>query len=101
LRDALGACTGLHPVYRRLLAMNLDELDVKVDEELALLLRQQEAVERLAAVPGPDESAGVNHRHRSPKGNRQMCRLLNQVANAVVRPRGIAQLDSPTSWLLS
>lgn len=27
LRDALGACTALHPVYRRLLTMTLDELD--------------------------------------------------------------------------
>src|SRR5207247_3925259 len=28
LRDALGACTDLDPVYRRLLAMTLDELEV-------------------------------------------------------------------------
>ena len=28
LRDALGGCTDLDPVYRRLLAMTLDELDV-------------------------------------------------------------------------
>jgi transposase len=59
LRDALGACTDLHPVYRRLLAVTLDELDVieahirQLDEELARLLQaHQNAVERLAAVPG-------------------------------------------------
>ena len=59
LRDALGACTDLHPVYRRLLALTLDELEVierhihQLDEELAQLLRgHQDAVERLAAVPG-------------------------------------------------
>jgi transposase len=129
-RDALGACIDLHPVYRRLLAMTLDELDVidahvrQLDEELAQLLReQQQAVERLAAVPGlgidsaqqiiaevgptaatfptakrlaswvgacpgHDESAGVNHSHRSPNGNRQMRRLLNQAANAAVKTKG-------------
>src|SRR4029077_7961948 len=59
LRDALGPCIDLHPVYRRLLAMTLDELDVievhirQLDEELAGLLQvHQDAVERLAAVPG-------------------------------------------------
>ena len=59
LRDALGVCADLHPVYRRLLAMTLDELEVmeahlqQLDEELAQLLRvHQDAVERLAAVPG-------------------------------------------------
>jgi transposase len=59
LRDALGACADLHPVYRRLIAMTLDELDgietqiCRLDEELAQLLRDhQDAVARLAAVPG-------------------------------------------------
>lgn len=130
LCDALGACTDLDPVYRRLLAMTLDELDVieahirQLDEELAQLLRvHQHAVERLAEVPGlgvdsaqqiiaevgptaatfatakrlaswvgacpgDDESAGVNHSHRSPNGNRQMRRLLNQAANAAVKTKG-------------
>jgi transposase len=129
-RDVLGACTDLNPVYRRLLAMTLDELDVieahmgQLDEELARLLRaHQPAVERLAAVPGlgvdsaqqiiaevgptaatfptakrlaswvgacpgHDESAGVNHSHRCPNGNRQMRRLLNQAANAAVKTKG-------------
>ena len=46
LRDALGACTNLDPVYRRLLAMTLAELEVinahfrLLDEELARLLRE-------------------------------------------------------------
>jgi len=130
LRDALGACADLDPVYRRLVAMTLDELEVleahihQLDEELARLLRvHQDAVERLAAVPGlgvdsaqqiiaevgptattfatakrlaswvgacpgHDESAGVNHSHRSPNGNRQMRRLLNQAANAAVKTKG-------------
>src|SRR5262245_24335199 len=130
LRDALGACADLDPVYRRLIAMTLDELDVieahiqQLDEELARLLHlHQDAVQRLAAVPGlgvdsaqqiiaelgptaatfatakclaswvgacpgHNESAGVNHSHRSPKGNRQMRRLLNQAANAAVKTKG-------------
>jgi len=130
LCDALGACTDLNPVYRRLLHMTLDELRLieaqiqQLDEELARLLRtHQEAVQRLAAVPGlgvdsaqqiiaevgpsaatflsakrlaswvgacpgHDESAGINHSHRSPNGNRQMRRLLNQAANAAVKTKG-------------
>lgn len=130
LRDALGACTDLHPVYRRLLTLTLDELDVierqihALDTELAqLLVGHQAAVERLAAVPGlgvdsaqqimtevgptaatfptakrlaswvgvcpgHDESAGINHSHRAPHGNRQMRRLLNQAANAAVKAKG-------------
>jgi len=130
LCDALGACTDLHPVYRRLLHMALDELRLleeqiaQLDEVLAGLLRNhQDAVQRLAAVPGlgvdsaqqiiaevgptaatfpsakrlaswvgacpgDDESAGVNHSRRSPNGNRQMRRLLNQAANAAVKTKG-------------
>jgi len=130
LRDALGPCSDLDPVYRRLLALTLDELELieahirQLDEELARLLRvHQDAVERLAAVPGlgvdsaqqiiaevgataatfatakrlaswvgacpgHDESAGINHSHRSPNGNRQMRRLLNQAANAAVKTKG-------------
>lgn len=130
LCDVLGAATDLHPLYRRLLAMTLAELEViethmkQLDGELAGLLRvHQDAVQRLAAVPGlgvdsaqqiiaevgataatfptpkrlaswvgacpgHDESAGINHSHRSPNGNRQMRRLLNQAAHAAVKTKG-------------
>jgi transposase len=130
LRDALGASTDLHPRSRRLLTMTLTELEVidahlrQLDEELAALRRvHQDAVQRLAAVPGlgvdsaqqiiaevgstamtfptakhlaswvgacpgHDESAGINHSHRAPSGNRQMRRVLNQAANAAVKPKG-------------
>jgi transposase len=130
LSDALGASTDLHPLYRRLLAMTLAELEVierhmqQLDEELAALLRvHQDAVQRLAAVPGlgvdsaqqiiaevgptamtfptakrlaswvgacpgHNESAGINHSHRSPNGNRQMRRLLNQASHAAVKTKG-------------
>jgi transposase len=42
----------------------------------------------VGACPGEHESAEVNYSHRSPKGNRQMRRLLNQAANAAVKSKG-------------
>jgi transposase len=130
LRDVLGACAGLNPVYRRLVKMALADLQLieqqigQLDQEIASLLRaHQDAVQRLAEVPGlgvdsaqqiiaevgaeaatfpsaknlvswvgacpgEDETAGVNRSKRSPKGNRQMRRLLNQAANAAVKQKG-------------
>ncbi len=59
LCDALGACTELNPVYRRLLKMMLEELQLieaqigQLEQEMAGLLSQhQSAVQRLAEVPG-------------------------------------------------
>ena len=130
LCDALGASTDLHPIYRRLLHMALEELRLTdeqighLDQEMGRLLgRHQPAVQRLAEVPGlgvdsaqqiiaevgaaaatfpsakrlaswvgacpgEEESAGVSYSHRSPKGNRQMRRLLNQTAHAAVKTKG-------------
>jgi transposase len=52
LRDALGACTELNPVYRRLVQL-IEQQIGKLDQEMASLLRQhQDAVQRLAEVPG-------------------------------------------------
>lgn len=130
LRDALGACTELNPVYRRLVQLALADLQLieqqigQLDQEIASLLREhQDAVQRLAEVPGlgvdsaqqiiaevgakaatfasaknlvswvgacpgEEESAGVNRSKRSPKGNRQLRRILNQAANAAVKHKG-------------
>jgi transposase len=130
LRDALDACTELNPVYRRLVKMTIEGLQFveqqisQLDQEIASLLqRHQDAVERLAVVPGlgvdsaqqiiaevgakaatfpsaeklsswvgacpgKEESAGVNRSRHSPKGNRQMRRILNQAANAAVKRKG-------------
>ena len=59
LCDALSACTELEPVYRRLLQMFLEELQLieqqigQLDQDMAARLSQhQEAVQRLAEVPG-------------------------------------------------
>jgi len=130
LQDALGACAGLDPAYRRLLSMALEELQLlekqigQLEQEMADRLRpHQDAVQRLAEVPGlgadsaqqilaevgataatfpsegdlaswvgacpgDEESAGRSYSHRSPKGNRQMRRLLNPAANAAVKLKG-------------
>jgi transposase len=59
LRDALGACRQLHAVYRRLLKMALKELQLmeeqmeQLDGEASHLLQHhQDAVQRVAEVPG-------------------------------------------------
>lgn len=130
LSDALGACRDLNPVYRRLVKMMLKELRLleyqmgQMDQEMAALLKQhQDAVQRLAEMPGlgvdsaqqiiaevgataaafpsarqlsswvgvcpgEEESAGKSKSHRSPKGNRQMRRILNQAANSAVKRKG-------------
>jgi len=130
LQDALGACTELNPLYRRLVKLTIEGLQFveqqisQLDREIASLLqRHQDAVERLAVVPGlgvdsaqqiiaevgakaatfpsaeklsswvgacpgKEESAGVNRSRHSPKGNRQMRRILNQAANAAVKRKG-------------
>jgi transposase len=59
LRDALGACGQLHALYRRLLQMALEELKLMEDqieqldrEAFGLLQPHQDAVQRVAEVPG-------------------------------------------------
>jgi len=59
LCDAFQACRTLHPVYRRLLKLTLEELHViedhlgQLDQQMAdLLAAHHEAVQRLAEVPG-------------------------------------------------
>jgi transposase len=130
LADALSASRDLDPVYRRLLKMHLAELDLleqqmkQLDQEMASLLEpHQDAVQRLAEIPGlgvnsahqiiaevgvtaatfpsakdlvswvgvcpgDNQSADVNRSSRSPKGNRNMRRLLDQAAHAAVKTKG-------------
>src|SRR6188472_297013 len=59
LCDAFEACPTLHPVYRRLLKLTLEELRViedhlgQLDQQMAdLLTAHHDAVQRLAEVPG-------------------------------------------------
>ena len=70
-----GCLHGDNPVYRRLIKMTLDDVQFveqqisQLDQEIASLLqRNQDAVERLAVVPG----LGVDSAHRlSPKWARK------------------------------
>jgi transposase len=59
LRDALGACTQLHGVFRRLLKMALEELALleahieKLEKEaMDLMQEHQDSIQRVAEVPG-------------------------------------------------
>ncbi len=59
LCDAFSACPTLHPVYRRLLKLTLEELRViedhlgQLDQQMAdLLAAHHDAVQRLAEIPG-------------------------------------------------
>jgi len=130
LREALSASAELSAVYRRLLQMHLEELELverqiqQLHKELAGLLEpHQQAVQRLAEVPGlgvdsaqqiiaeggptaaafpsakdlsswvgacpgQEQSAEICRSTRSPKGNRNLRRLLNQVAQAAVKTKG-------------
>jgi len=130
LRDALGACTQMSEVYRRLIGLALQELQMieehigQLDREaMSLFKDHQGAVRRVAEVPGfgadsaqqmiaevgpqaasfdaakkmcswvgvcpgNQESAGEQQSTRSPKGNRQMRRLLNQAAQSAVKVKG-------------
>jgi len=88
LRDALGAWGQLHGVYRRLLKMALEELKLMeeqiepLEQEASKLLQQhQNAVQRVAAVPGFGVDSAL-------KGNRTMRRLLNQAAHAAIKVKG-------------
>src|SRR5712691_4795068 len=65
LRDALGACAQLNRVYRSLLKMSLEEWNLmeqqieRLEQELAGLLEaHQQAVHRLAEVPGLGGDSG-------------------------------------------
>jgi hypothetical protein len=88
LCDALGACTELNAVYRRLLKMALEELRLideqigELDKEMASLLSEhQDAVQRLAEVPtsGSGLSAADHCRsrpYRSDLSLREMSLLV-------------------------
>ena len=72
LHDALGACTELNSVYRRLLKMTLEGLQSveqqigQLDQEIASLLHQhQGAVERLVVVPWARRGFGATDYCRS------------------------------------
>lgn len=130
LSDALQAAATVSSQHREVLALFLERLDL-IEQQIgrlkqsisAALEAHQQAVARLAAVPGfgidsaqqviaeigptaatfstpgelaswvgvcpgREESAQVSKSDRTPKGNRTMRRVLNQVANAAVKSKG-------------
>ena len=130
LANALSAAPTMNPMHRQILNLFLQRLEL-VEQQMATLRlhiaasldAHQQAVVRLAAVPGygidsaqqviaevgpqaatfdspeqlaswvgvcpgREESAEVSRSNRTPKGNRAMRRVLNQVANAAVKTRG-------------
>jgi transposase len=132
LQDALSAAPTLSPMHREILGLFLVRLEL-IEKQIeilrghiaAALHGHQDAVQRLAEVPGygidsaqqviaevggkaasfpspgelaswvgtcpgREESAEVSKNNRSPKGNRTMRRVLNQVANSAVKSKGSA-----------
>jgi transposase len=141
LTDALQGAAALRPLQRQILRLFLDRADLiehqiaTLDQTTAAALRaHQQAVLRLAAVPGfgvdsaqqviaevgpaaatfaspaelaswvgvcpgREESAEQSKSNRSPKGNRPMRRLLNQVAHAACRSKGSVFQSLYRRWL--
>jgi transposase len=64
------------------------QIIAEVGAQAATFPSAKNLVSWVGACPGEEESAGVNRSKRSPKGNRQMRRILNQAANAAVKHKG-------------
>ena len=64
------------------------QIIAEVGAKAATFASAKNLVSWVGACPGDEESAGVNRSKRSPKGNRQMRRILNQAANAAVKHKG-------------
>ena len=64
------------------------QIIAEVGPEAATFPSAKRLASWVGACPGDNESAGVGYSHRSPKGNRQMRRILNQAALAAVKTKG-------------
>jgi transposase len=60
----------------------------EVGAEAAAFATAAQLASWAGVCPGRDESAGISHSNASPKGNRYLRRILNQVAWAAVRTKG-------------
>lgn len=60
----------------------------EVGPEAATFSTPGELASWVGVCPGREESAEQSKNNRSPKGNRMMRRILNQVANAAVKTKG-------------
>jgi transposase len=64
------------------------QMIAEVGPEAAVFDSEKELASWVGVCPGSQESAGESQSTRSPKGNRQMRRLLNQAAHAAVKVKG-------------
>ena len=64
------------------------QIVAEIGAKAATFASAKELASWAGVCPGNEESAEVSKSHRSPKGNRQLRRILNQSANAAVKAKG-------------
>jgi transposase len=64
------------------------QIIAEIGPEAAAFPSASQVASWVGVCPGREESAGESHNNRSPKGNRPMRRLLNQLAWAAARTKG-------------
>ena len=69
-------------------ADSAQQVIAEVGPQAATFASPQELASWVGCCPGREESADVSKSNRSPKGNRQMRRVLMQVAQAAVQTKG-------------
>jgi transposase len=67
-----------------------EQVIAEVGPEAVTFSSPGELASWVGVCPGREESAEVSRSNRTPKGNRVMRRVLNQVANAAVKTKGSA-----------
>jgi transposase len=93
-REAMGLLKGHEDVVQRVAEVpgfgpdSAVQMIAEVGLEAAHFQTEKNLSSWVGVCPGNEESAGESHSTRSPKGNRQMRRLLNQSAQSAVKVKG-------------
>ena len=93
-QEAMGLLKGHEDVVRRVAEVPgfgpdaAVQMIAEVGLEAAKFLTEKNLSSWVGVCPGSQESAGESQSTRSPKGNRQMRRLLNQAAQSAVKVKG-------------
>jgi transposase len=93
-QEAMGLLKGHEDVVQRLAEVPgfgpdcAVQMIAEVGLEAAKFLTEKNLSSWVGVCPGSQESAGESPSTRSPKGNRQMRRLLNQAAQSAVKVKG-------------